>query len=57
MLVVFKNSDKVAVYTQEDFAKLGNIQKLKGKEIEVSLKSIAEPIKSTAALEELIAKL
>lgn len=57
MLVVFQNSNKVAVYSREDFAKLGDPEKMKGKEIELSLKSITEPIKSTAALEELIAKL
>lgn len=57
MLVLFSGSDKVATYAEKDFKMLGNTKKLKGKKLELELKSIPEKIKSTSALEELIAKL
>lgn len=57
MLVIFSGSDKVAVYSEKDFKMLGDTKKLKGKKLEIDLKSIPEKIKSTSALEELIAKL
>jgi hypothetical protein len=55
LLVLFSNSDKVGVYSKEDFRALGQLKT--GKAVQIDLKPIKESIKSTTALEDLIARL
>lgn len=55
MVVVFSGSEKIGVYSTEDFKSI--TQAHKGKTVAIQLKTIQEPIKSTSALEDVLAKL
>jgi hypothetical protein len=55
MVVIFSGSDKIGVYSREDFKSITKAHK--GKTVAIQLKTVKEPIKSTSALEDVLAKL